>query len=402
VAIVIFLALALAIAFAAYGRTMLTFRGYRDVAADARKIAAGLNDSDLFRDGSDLVVAGNYSKLPTIIRFSHHEHTPGLYIRMGAPATLTMNVTPRSAEADGRVLLRTGNDLFDLRFATRTDHPNQARMLLGGNAAVEAVAQLCCSSKTYLSMAVGSLELSELVIPPWAGQHVLDHLKAMAALAGALDEMPRAHEVKIREIRPERSALGLRLAIAGGIVIAIAAVTLEIRHNSRTAVSAEAPPANDAERAPAGILPADAPFIPGVQKYRVTRGDEFDPAGAAWLRGAGQPVNARITGDFSGTGRGNDVAYVLAAADGGRRVVMLVNGESRYDADYKYVGIAARVPKSQVDRIEWVGKIPQEVDGDGLLITLKPDDTSAGLVLFSNANRIVSGVPVNYQTIRLD
>src|SRR5207247_8563205 len=40
-----------------------SFGGYEDLAPDARAVAKSLTDSEVFRDGSDLVVSGNFQKL---------------------------------------------------------------------------------------------------------------------------------------------------------------------------------------------------------------------------------------------------------------------------------------------------------------------------------------------------
>ncbi len=397
------LALALVGAILVYLRSVATFKGYEEILADARAIRRMLEGSEVFRDAGDLVVSGNYQKLPTMVRFSHGEHTPGLYVRMGAPATFTMSVAGRGVQAEGRALLKTGYEPFDARFAVRSDHPSDAKMLLGNGDAVAALSELCCSSKTFFGMGVGALELSELVIPPApVVQHVEGHLKSMVRVAGVLGEMPGAHQVKVHQLQHEHSSLPFRLIVAGGIVLALVVLGFEVRKVTRPPSAAEAAPVDRSEQLPPGIFPVDAALIRGVQRYRLARIDEFDPAAVNWLRSAGQPPAARITGDFSGRGVSNDVAYVLLGADSSRRLVLLVHGENRYDANYPFIGIAARVPKSNIGLINWVGQPPQNVDGDGLLVTLKPDDPASGLVLFTSGDRIVTGVPANYQAVRLD
>ncbi len=397
------LALALVGAILVYLRSVATFKGYQEIAEDARAIRRLLEGSEVFRDAGDLVVSGNYGKLPTMIRFSHGEHTPGLYVRMGTPATFTLSVAARGAQSEGRVLLKTGNEPFDARFVVRSDHPAETKMLLGNRDAVAALLELSCSNKTFLGMGVGALELSELVIPqPPVVQHVEDHLKSLVQLAGVLDEMPGAHQVKVHQLEHEHSSLFFRLIVAAGIVLAVLALGFEIRKVTRPPAAAEAAPVDRSEHLPTGVFPVDAPAIRGVQRYRMVRIDEFDPAAVNWLRAAGQAPAARVTGDFSGRGGSGDVAYVLMDANGSRRLVLLVHGENRYDANYPFIGVAARVPKSNIGLISWVGQPPQNVDGDGLLVTLKPDDPSSGLVLFTSGERIVTGVPANYQAVRLD
>ncbi|MBV9086197.1 MAG: hypothetical protein JOY79_01820, partial [Acidobacteriaceae bacterium] len=71
VAIAAVLALALLAAFILFFRSTATVRGYREISRDVRTIAKSLQDAETFRDGSDLVVSGNYRKLPAMVRFSH-------------------------------------------------------------------------------------------------------------------------------------------------------------------------------------------------------------------------------------------------------------------------------------------------------------------------------------------
>ena len=105
-----------------------------------------------FRDGSDLVVSGSQDKLPVTVRFSYDENTPGLNIRMSVPANFTLTISPKGAQApgEGKTLVRTGDDMFDARFVTKTDHMAQAKMFVGGKQALSLLQKLCCSSKTFV------------------------------------------------------------------------------------------------------------------------------------------------------------------------------------------------------------------------------------------------------------
>jgi hypothetical protein len=149
----------------------------------------------------------------------------------------------------------------------------------------------------------------------------------------------------------------------------------------------------------AGVLPVDASRIAGVDGWRAATTDDFDPDAAAWLRAAGAPVSGRITGDFSGRGGDQDVGYVLVRSDGMRRIVLLAGDEDLYDVRYPEIAVAARVPKSTLNGIRWVGPAPVNVTGDGLLIVRSTDDPHSGLVLFVANGRIVTAVPDNYQNL---
>ena len=72
-------------------RKSSTFSGYSDVAADAQRIQSAIK-GESFRDGNDLVVSGSHDKLPVQVRFSYDENTPGLSIRMSAPANFSFSV----------------------------------------------------------------------------------------------------------------------------------------------------------------------------------------------------------------------------------------------------------------------------------------------------------------------
>jgi hypothetical protein len=139
--------------------------------------------------------------------------------------------------------------------------------------------------------------------------------------------------------------------------------------------------------------------ILGVDGWRAATADDFDPNAVAWLRDSGAPVSGRIPADFSGRGKDEDAAYVLVRSDGIRRVVLLANGEDRYDVRYPEIAIAARVPRSSVRAIHWLGTAPVAIDGDGLLIVRSADDPRSGLVLFVSRNRIVTAVPQDYQAL---
>ena len=165
-------------------KTRQTYAGYEELKADAGMLAKRLK-GEIFRDGDDLVVSGNSGKLPTVIRFSRQENTPGVMVRMEAPASFTLSVVPKGARAtEGRVVVRTPDEMFDARFTTRSDHPTQARMFVGGKPVITHLQRLMCGSGTFLTVTTGALELSELSIPgPYTARHLENHLESLAVLA---------------------------------------------------------------------------------------------------------------------------------------------------------------------------------------------------------------------------
>ncbi len=384
----------------AHLRSSATMSGYEEYARDVKDVAKTIR-GEIFRDGVDLVVNGNYRKLPAVVRLSVAENTPGLNVRMQAPATFNMSVVPKGAQAtEGRVLVRTGDDMFDARFTSRSDHPTQAKMLLGSKQVMNGLRKLACSQKTFFTISSGAMELSELVIPsPYTSHHILDHLESMRRIASELEEMPGTAGMKIQEIKGEGSMV-VRVAIAVGIVAAIITVVAATRALSS---SAESGPV-DAVTAitPEGVFPVDAVLIPRVDQWRTAQPEDFDPAAQAWLRGTGVPQQARITGDFSGKGNVRDVAYVLTQTGGARRVVWLVEGANRYDAEYPGLGLVARFPRGNLPSVRWIGTPPPAPDGDGLLIVRKGDDPKSVVLLFLSGGKVVSGAPNGFQNLSLE
>ncbi len=371
-----------------------TYRGYQDLAGEARQIAKALK-GDVFRDGTDLVVSGSQGSWPVIVRFSHAENTPGLNIRMQAPASFTLWISARSrGSVEGRAQLRTGDHTFDGRFSTRSDHPTQATLLLGTKYLVSGLQKLCCSLNTFLAITTGAIEVTEVVTPyPDTARHVLGHLQLMEKLAKFLKAMPGAEQVRIKPIRKERHIVG-RLAISAGILAAVVTVVAAMENPQGSA------PKIKLSDVPKGMVPLDAIRIPGLMGYRLANPGEFDEKALSWLRANQLEASARVTGDFAGKGQALDAAYVLVGTDGSRRVVLVAGRENRYDIKYANVGVIARVPKAEAASIQWTGTPPQP-DGDGLLILRKLGDTSSAVVVFISSGRVITATPADYELIHL-
>ena len=381
----------------AFVRSQMTYAGYGEIMNEVRRLRLALG-AEVFRDGSDVVVSGEYEGLATVARFSNAEDTPGVNIRMQAPATFLLTVMPAGAQVSeaGRVPVKTADSLFDTRFSTRTDHPTQAKMFIDRQV-TSMLQRLACSKNTYLSLGDGAIELSELMIPmPNTAEHVLDHLQMMAKLSAMLKMMPGSDRVKLTPFRRERH-IAARVAMVVGAVVAVVSIF------AATQVPNRAPATGVNEALASGILPMDAYRISGANNWRVAATDELDPVAVAWLRNNGQEPKSRIEGDFSGHGTERDVVYLLVGPDGTRRVVLLAENQNRYDTRFPYIGLVARVPKRVVDSIQWVGgKPPEGVDGDGILLVRKQDDPTSAIILFLSGRGIVSASPVNYQQISLE
>ncbi|MGZ4839975.1 MAG: hypothetical protein ACXVZR_15605 [Terriglobales bacterium] len=397
IALLIVAALAIVGMIVAFFRSRMTYSGYLEIMEDVRRIGMAMH-GEIFRDGIDVVVSGDYEKLPAAVRFSNDEHTPGLNIRMQAPATFLLSVVPAGAQVSegGRNVVRTESEQFDSRFTTRTDQLTQANMFINKQT-TGLLQQLACSKSTYVTVGNGAVELSELVIPTRdTAEHVIDHLGKMAKLSQALRQMPGSDEVKLVSFERKQYVAG-RVAMVVGAVVALLSIF------AATQVPSHEPPSGVNQALSSGILPLDAPHIANAQEWRAANVDDLEPAAVGWLRSNRQQPSGRITGNFSGTRSGRDVVYLLVGAEGARRVVLLADNENRYDTKFPYVGLIARVPKEMVGSIKWQGGVaPEPVDGDGVLLVRSKDDTSSAIVLFLRGRAIVSASPVNYQEINLE
>ncbi len=381
----------------AFVRSQMIYHGYGEIMNDIRRLGLTVH-GEIFRDRGDVVASGIYERLLVSIRFSNDERTPGLNVRMQAPATFLLSVVPAEAQVGegGRHVIKTEDEQFDIRFTIRTDQPTQAEMFINKQT-TKLLQQLACSKNTYVSFGKGAIELSELVIPTHnTAEHVTEHLSAMAKVSEALRSMPGSEQVEVVgfERKTYRAA---RVAIVVGILVALLSVF------AATRVPSHEPVSGINQTLSSGILPADAPRVPNAQGWHAATVDDLDGSAVNWLRANHQQPSGRIPGDFSGHGTGLDVVYLLVSQDGLRRVVLLADNENRYDTKFPYIGLAARVPKGSLNSIQWVGgKGPEAVDGDGILLVRQKDNAASAIVLFLSGRTIVSASPVNYQSINLE
>ncbi|MFB3915850.1 MAG: hypothetical protein ACE14M_03930 [Terriglobales bacterium] len=392
----IVLAVTLTGAVAAFVRDRRRFSGYEDLMTEVIRLARSVR-GEVFRDGADLVVSGQWNRQPVLVRFSHAENLPGTNLRMGVPASFTLAIaSSRSNQVQGRFPVRTPDEMFNARFTVRSDQPTQAGLFLTGRQVMPALQKLCPSGNSYLLLTIGMAEVSDLSPPDEDSvRRVTEYLEALDQLATELRAMPGADLVKIERLKRERS-IALRAAIAVGIVAAGAAIFMAAR---------PAGPLRHAARVrnvPAGVAQSDAARIPRVEEWRLASAEDLDPDGVGWLRYNRQEPAGRIPGDYCGTGPERSVAYLLVK-DTSRRLVLLCDGTNVYDVQYPYIGIAARVPKQLFSSINWGGNLSQQPEGDGLLILRAADNPASALVFFiTKGRKISSAVPLNYQSIRLE
>jgi hypothetical protein len=293
------------------------------------------------------------------------------------------------------VLVRTGDDMFDARFAARTDHPTQAKMLVSSKPMRVQMEKLCCSSKTFLTLTTGSIELSELIIPqPYTARHVMDHLDSMAMLADAVDDIPGAEKIKIVPYQREKSTPIFRIVVAIGAITALAAVFFMQQPPATNPLEDAGTPA------PPGVMPVDMSLIPSVEKWRGATPDDFPPEVANWVRSFGVEPSGYFELDLDGSEL-KDYAYFLVTDDGKRRVVLLQNRTNVYDSIYDDLVGVVRVPKDSLQSIEWKKQPSEPAEGDGLLIVRGKPGELRGMVVFPKAGRIIAAFPTTFQNIGL-
>lgn len=378
----------------AFLRDRSVYRQHEEIASDARRLAAEFR-GEVFRDGDDLVVSGAAGKLRVIVRFSYAENTPGVNIRMDVPANFQMSLAARgTTQLPGSSKISTDDKLFDARFAVRSNDPTQAEMFLGSQSVRTELSRLCCTSKAFVTIGRGVMEQSELVVPGDAGRHIANHIRSMQSLAEKLLKMPFAERIVLRAPVRERRAIGRIAIVIGVLATAVALYSATHEHEEAqfagTAVDSGIP---------AGVAPNDALVIMGLRGWNLASVPDLDQDAVNWLRVAGVQATTRTPADFSGEGNDGDVAYLLTDNDKERRLIIISKKKVVYDAKYVYLGILAKIPKANLDKIEWASRQPEPPDGDALLVTRTPQDLSSGLILYLSGGQLVSGVPKNYQSL---
>jgi hypothetical protein len=379
-------------------RNRATYSQYEDIKSDVRELGAALR-GEVFRDGGDLVISGTFEKMPIIVRFSHDENTPAVNVRMTAPTTFNMSVVPKGSRAtEGRVVVRTGDDMFDARFVTRTDHPTQAKMFLAGGKLISGILQrLCCSSQTYFTIGSNALELSELAVPANTARHLLDHIRTMGKLQYPLRNMPHAEAVKLSVYQKERKLVA-RAAIAVGLIAAVVAVVAASRPEPvETAAS-------DLERmtAAVGDIPlAHSSRIPNLQGWRLAGEDELRPVAQTWLRNHGVQPKGSINADLNASGAATDAAYMFVNLQGERRVVIFNNEQLVYDATFEKLDLIAPVTRRQMQNVEWETPPVVPPGGDGLLLVRDAERRKSGIVLFLADNKLITATPADVQEMNI-
>jgi hypothetical protein len=215
----------------------------------------------------------------------------------------------------------------------------------------------------------------------------------MHSVAEVLHAIPGAESVRVPQFKREHHLIG-RTAIALGAITAIIFVFAATKAAKQPTVPAAPVQSN----VPAGMMPNDAILIKSLAGWRVANISDLPSEGAALMRSSGYD-SGRIPGDFSGTGKDTDVAYLLVNDQHQYRVVVLANRVVRYDFRPGTLAAIGRIPRDAASNIAWNGPAPENVKGDGLLLVTNANERSAGIALFFTADQMISATPEDYQSV---
>ncbi len=375
-------------------RNHRTFHGYREIAREAKAIASQLG-GELFRDGDDLVVSGEYQSRPTLLRFSNSDNTPAMMLEVRVPSGLDLSLTPKQFP-DNKVGSKVRlNNWLEQRFVARSKSPLDSELLLGQRGAMNMLVRLCCSQKTVIEIGPGKLQLFEMVVPPSLARHVLDHLADINDMARVMETLPGSDKIKIASIPRERSSWPFRAAVAAGVVVATLTVVGATRERTKpvTAAKVDSPTIN-------GILKVDVSAIPMAEQWRVVEPSDLEPSFADFLRGVGVEPSYPINFDPDGTGATKGSAYLLTNDSGQKRIVLLQDHRMVFDTAFPNVAGMVRVPAASLNKVRMAGKV--QTAGDGLLFVRKADDPNSAVILYVVNGALQSAAPSDYRTINFE
>jgi len=371
------------------------FSGFEDVANDTRTLAKRIK-GEIFRDGPDLVISGNYDNLPTIIRLSHSENTPGVSIDMKVPAKFKFSLTPKQS---GIVPEGDSVNVANLyaNFLGRTDSPLEASQLVASSLVKKALARICWSSRVFLEITPGRLLVSELLIPANLYDRVAAILAGGSSLSGELDKFTGTDVSKIEVIKRDRTSWVFRGALAAGVIVTIAGV-------AQNALNASSRPARVVKVESTSIPKNDAILIPRVNVWRPAEEGDFDAQYTAWLQGYGIKPSSVVEFSSDKSRLRDGKAYFLVNDKNQKRIVTIVDHRVVFDAVFDTVAGLAIVPMDSVNKVQWpMSRAPfPSVPGDGLMIVRNPDQPNGANLLFFAQNKMYSGVPEDYQHLDIE
>jgi len=399
IAILVWGLLCLITVIAASVKRKRTFAGYGYIASDIQRIRRSIHNSDVFRDGNDLVVSGNHDGMPVVVRFSNADTAPGLRISCGAPIDFELAFSPktRSSIGDG-VSLKLDNFNLTRRFNIRGNAREQAKLLLGLPQAQEQIEKLCCSSNNSLLLSQGNIEFSDLLIPAETAHHVGSRLRSLAILSRETAKLPGASRIKVVPINKWSRSWVLKFALAVGVLAAIVTIASE-RAPSGLAVSE-----SSESRKPEGISEPEMKIIPDARQWELADPLTFDLGFTAWMERFGVSPSSKIQINSDGVGQAFGTAYLLVTrkTPDVKRAVWVNAHEVVCDIVDKIEGIAT-VPKQNISRISWSesGAPAESPDGDGLLVVRDYSNPAGATVFFTRNGKLHSAVPADFHNVEL-
>lgn len=369
------------------------YRGYKDVADDARQIARN-TAGEIFRDNQDLLIAGSYSQRPVTVRFAESEGKSQFMVEMRVPVSFSLSLLPRNESPERRqAALRTGSYLLDSKFAVVTGQPTQAKMILNDKASLTALEKLCYSRQVEFRIEHGRLELKEAAVPSSAAARTSESLQSLATIAQLVEQIPGAEHIDIGPIHKKKVNWNFRALLIVGFV-AIVYLLL-----ARPGEAPPTTPAQSASKTIPGVDPLDAGKIRQLEGWHLAAVDDFSDGAKQFLQDRSLEPSGRITADFSGKGEQADNAYLLADGHGKRRVSMLADRSLAFDEIFDHAALIAAIPKGRFTELKWSAAPAGQPDGDLLLIVQDTDNPAANIVLFRNGNKIVSGALEDFTAV---
>ena len=283
-----------------------------------------------------------------------------------------------------------------MRFVGRTDNRTKTKQFLAQAICLDHLQRLCCSNKTMLRLAEGSIELSEALIPSDTARHVSSHLDSIAVLSKQLGTMPWAPRAKA-PAKPVSNLQWLpKFAFVTAIVIAVAALLAlagpsgNVEATSQQSVSQE-------------MVFADGVTVANRDGWRPATTVDLAPEFVSWLKNAGVTPEPQISLDPHGDGS-SSLAYLLQADNNPnlRRVIWIVDRQVVCNFMGRIDGIA-RISRDSMSRISWAeGAAPLKgADGDGLLVVRDHTRHDSATVYFFSQHELHTAIPADTSQISL-
>lgn len=373
------------------------FLGYPGHESDVLQIKDRLK-GEIFRDGDDLVISGNFGKTPAIVRLSAGIYTPGVNVEMKLPSTFSLSIFPAqmTPEPEGQPV-DIGSRRLANRYRGRTKSVAEARLLLDSKQVIGELEKLCTSSKLFFELTPGHLSLGQFTIPDHLYARVMEQLEAGVKLGEHLAALPGSHQVKILPIKHEHGSWTLRAAMAMGTAIAAFCMIAAARDLQAPAQAATVKP----EKVNA-ILPVDAQVIPMLKGWRPATESDIDPYFLSLLRSTRSSANYPLSFDADGSGEHPASAYLLVDANNRKRVVVIMEHRVIFDSVFPNIAGIAAVSKEDASAINWQsGPMHPDFVADGILLVRDSERLDSATLLYFSPKGVISGVPQDYRHLSL-